>query len=184
MVKAQLTGIYGSKLLTQPWVWSVYGICTSLSVVLFTPGGEAWRIHKTTYMKGSTNPIHTSKPWYNLYYSTRQKKSVRKVSNGKELPLKYYAACAKCICSTRVLLLEVHDRAAKRIRVTRTTYQHFCIPMSPLSLYLIASLNSSSFCLASLLCGDHSIAHTIICNIVTWIYITEVLSNYRYLRTI
>ena len=56
--------------------------------------------------------------------------------------------------------------------------------MSPLSLYLVASLNSSSFCLASLLCADRSIAHAIIRNIVTWIYITEVLSNYCYLRTL
>ena len=33
------------------------------------------------------------------------------------------------------------------------------------SLYLVASLNSSSFCLASLLCAEHSIAHAIIRNI-------------------
>ena len=32
-----------------------------------------------------------------------------------KLPLKYYAACAKYVCSAHVLLLEVHDRAAKRI---------------------------------------------------------------------
>ena len=101
-----------------------------------------------------------------------------------KLPLKYYAAHAKCICSECVLLLEVHDRAAKRISATRTTYQRFCRPMSPLSLYLVASLNSSSSCLASLLCADRSIAHAIIRNIVTLIYITEVLSNYCYLRTL
>ena len=102
-----------------------------------------------------------------LYIHVRyaSKKSVRKVSNGR--PLKYYAARAKCICSARVLLLEVHDRAAKRVSATRTTYQRFCSPMSPLLLYLVASLNSSSFCLASLLCANRSIAHAIIRNIVT-----------------
>ena len=94
-----------------------------------------------------------------IWYASR--KSVRKVG---KLPLKYYAARAKCICSARVLLLEVHDCAAKRISATRTTYQRFCRPMSPLSLYLVASLNSSSFSLASLLCADRSITHAIIRN--------------------
>ena len=64
---------------------------------------------------------------------------------------------AKCICSARVLLLEVLNHAAKRISATLTTYQHFCRPMSPLLLYLVASLNSSFSCLASLLCADRSI---------------------------
>ena len=97
-------------------------------------------------------------------YTYASKKSVRKVSNGWEIT---FELRVKCICSVRVLLLEVHNRAAKRISATQTTFQRFCRPMSPLSLYLIASLNSSSFCLASLLCVDRSIAHAIICNIVT-----------------
>ena len=99
-------------------------------------------------------------------YTVRVKKSVHKVSNRREITFEVLHSVRECIlCSARVLLLEVHDRAAKRISATRKTYQRFCRPTSPLSLYLIASLNSSSFSLASLLYADRSIGYTIIRNI-------------------
>ena len=48
--------------------------------------------------------------------TVRVKSSVRKVSNGREATFEVLCvALVKCLCNMCVLLLEVHDRAAKRI---------------------------------------------------------------------
>ena len=57
-----------------------------------------------------------------MYVQYASKKSVRKVSNGREITFEVLRGTRECICSARVLLLEVHDRAAKRISATRTAF--------------------------------------------------------------
>ena len=79
--------------------------------------------------------------------TVRVKKSVCKVSNGREISS--VGSSRSCCQKNQCHMNNLH------------VYQCFCRPMSPLSLYLVASLNSSSVCLASLLCADHSITHEI-----------------------